>query len=141
MRSYKILFRHTLTISRFIFFLFSLPKLLSVFAARSFESYAVKMNFKTFFISLFLIFSFCDCARILIVFPSLSVSHVIPLQTLAKLLAEKDHKVTFVSAFPQTKPIKNYRDIKIPYNEADKAFVTEVAKDPKGASMLKMITG
>jgi hypothetical protein len=66
---------------------------------------------------------------------------VIPLQSLAKALAEKDHEITFVSAFPQSNPIKNYRDIKIPYNEEDKKFVTEIAKDVKGANMLKMLTG
>lgn len=99
------------------------------------------MKFQTFLVSFLVIFPTFYCAKILIVFPTLSISHVIPLQSLAKALAEQGHKITFVSAFPQTEPIKNYRDIIIPYNEEDKAFVTEVAKDPKGASMIKMLSG
>lgn len=100
-----------------------------------------KMDFRCFLIAILLSISSSNCARILIVFPTLSISHVIPLQPLAKLLAEKNHEVTFVSAFPQSKPIKNYRDIVIPYNEEDKAFVTEIAKDPKEANMLKILAG
>lgn len=66
---------------------------------------------------------------------------MIPLQPIAKLLAERGHEVTFVSAFPQKKPIKNYRDIVIPYNEEDKKFVTEITKNPKEANMLKILSG
>lgn len=99
------------------------------------------MNFQTFFIAFLLVFPTCHCAKILVVFPTLSISHVIPLQSLAKALAEKGHEITFFSAFPQSKPIKNYRDVKIPYNEKDKQFVTEIAKDIKGASMIKMLMG
>lgn len=99
------------------------------------------MKFQTFLITFLLIFPTFHCAKILIVFPTLSISHVIPLQSLAKALAEKGHEITFVSAFPQSKPIKNYRDIKIPYNEEDKKFVTEIAKDVKGASVIKMLKG
>lgn len=111
---------------------------------RSFECVGqnkIKMFFRLILFAFTSLFSLSNCERILIVFPTLSISHVMPLQPLAKLLAAKGHDVTFVSAFPQSKPIKNYRDIVIPYNEEDKAFVTEIAKDPKQASLFKVLSG
>ncbi|GAB0101025.1 hypothetical protein DMENIID0001_171430 [Sergentomyia squamirostris] len=52
--------------------------------------------------------------KILMVFPSFSQSHLIVAAGLLKGLAKKGHEVTMVSPFPQTKPLKNYRDIVIP---------------------------
>lgn len=54
-----------------------------------------------------------------------------PLQTLAVALAGKGHDVTFVSTYPLNKKIPNYRDIKIPFDEADMEFMSVIAKDPK----------
>lgn len=98
------------------------------------------MDFRFILLVIFLTSSTSNCARILIVYPTLSISHVLPLQPIAKLLAERNHDVTFVSAFPQSKSIKNYRDISIPYDEADKAFVSEVARNPKEANIFKILS-
>lgn len=73
-----------------------------------------------------------ECSRILVLFPTVSKSHVIPLQTLSLALAEKGHSITFVSTYPLDKQVKNYRDIRIPFDEADKEFLSEIARDPKG---------
>jgi glucuronosyltransferase len=79
-----------------------------------------------------------ECAKILVLYPTISKSHIIPLQTLSLALAEKGHEITFVSTYPLDKQVKNYRDIKIPFDEADKEFLNEVAKDPKGKGITYM---
>lgn len=79
-----------------------------------------------------------ECSRILVLYPTISKSHIIPLQTLAVALAEKGHEITFVSTYPLGKQVKNYRDIKIPFDEADKEFLNEIAKDPKGKGIVYM---
>lgn len=79
-----------------------------------------------------------ECSRILVLYPTISKSHIIPLQTLSLALVEKGHEITFVSTFPLGKPVKNYRDVKIPFNEADMEFISEIAKDPKGKGFLYM---
>lgn len=71
-------------------------------------------------------------------YPTISKSHIIPLQTLAISLAEKGHEITFVSTYPLGKQLKNYRDIKVPFDEADKEFLSEIAKDPKGKGFVYM---
>jgi glucuronosyltransferase len=60
------------------------------------------------------------------------------LQTLAVALADKGHDITFVSTYPLGKQVKNYRDIKIPFDEDDKEFLSEIAKDPKGKGFFYM---
>ena len=62
-----------------------------------------------------------------------------PLQTLAVALAEKGHEITFVSTYPLGKQVKNYRDVEIPFDEADKAFINEIVADPNGKSMIELI--
>lgn len=80
-------------------------------------------------------------SRILIYYPTIGVSHVLPLQALAKSLAERNHEITFVSPFPLSKPVKNYRDIKLEYNDAETAsFISEVTKNPKSVSMFQMMS-
>lgn len=96
------------------------------------------MIFKALIIAIFSILS-VQSSKILIVFPTLSKSHVIPLQTLAKSLAEKNHEITFVSAFPLGKQVKNYRDIKVPFREQDMDFINEISKSGKSVSPLVMM--
>lgn len=96
------------------------------------------MIFKILLVT-FLSFSAIEGAKILITFPTISKSHVLPLQVIAKELAKKNHDVTFVSAFPLSKPIKNYRDITIPFNEKDKEFLSAITSNPSAASPLAMM--
>lgn len=69
----------------------------------------------SFFLALFV--AELESSRILVLYPTLSQSHMLPLQALSVVLAERGHEVTFVSPFPLTKQVKNYRDIKIWFNE------------------------
>jgi len=95
-------------------------------------------DFAIFFV--FLLAGSSECSRILITYPTISQSHAIPLQALAKELAAKGHQITFVSPFPLSEKISNYRDIKITFNEADKGFLDIVSKDPKSFSFFTLIT-
>lgn len=79
-----------------------------------------------------------ECSRILVIYPTVSQSHIIPLQTLTLALADKGHDITFVSTYPSGKKVKNYREIKIPFDEADKEFLSEIARDPKGKGFFYM---
>jgi glucuronosyltransferase len=92
-----------------------------------------------YFIILFATCGYHEAKRILIVYPTISKSHIMPLQTLSLVLAEKGHDVTFMSTYPMNKNIKNYREIQIPFDESDKSFLNEVAKDPKGKGILYML--
>lgn len=80
-------------------------------------------------------------SRILIYYPTIGISHVLPVQALAKSLAERNHEITFISPFPLSKPMKNYRDIKLEFNDsATSAFISEVTKNPKKVSMFQMMS-
>lgn len=93
------------------------------------------MEVKIILLAFFVIFG-ANCVnskRILITHPSPSQSHVIPAQILAKLLAERGHEVTLISAFPLNKDgkIKNFRDIKLDIDEGDKSeTLKEMLKNP-----------
>lgn len=50
--------------------------------------------------------------KILGIFPTMAKSHYITGSGLMKGLAAAGHEVSVISAFPQQKPLKNYRDIK-----------------------------
>uniref|UniRef100_A0A182M8S5 UDP-glucuronosyltransferase n=1 Tax=Anopheles culicifacies TaxID=139723 RepID=A0A182M8S5_9DIPT len=52
-------------------------------------------------------------AKILAVFPTSARSHYIVGSALMKELARRGHEVTVINAFPQNKPLKNYRDIDV----------------------------
>ena len=80
------------------------------------------------FILVVLVITSCECSKILFIHPSLSRSHVIPSQVLAKILAKKGHEVTFVSPYPQNKPIKNFRDIKLEASEDDTSIYNKMQK-------------
>lgn len=91
-------------------------------------------------ISFALLSGISEGSRILIYYPTIGKSHVLPLQALAKTLAERNHEITFASPFPLSKPMKNYRDITLQYNDAAAAsFVSQVTKNPKSFSILDMI--
>ncbi|GAB0095399.1 hypothetical protein DMENIID0001_107800 [Sergentomyia squamirostris] len=55
----------------------------------------------------------CNCARILLAFPSPSESHLIFASTLMKGLAAQGHNVTVLSHYPLKHPLENYRDVKL----------------------------
>ncbi|XP_058840181.1 UDP-glucosyltransferase 2-like [Topomyia yanbarensis] len=79
-----------------------------------------------------------DSAKILCFFPTASKSHVLGTQMLLKNLANRGHEVTMVSAFPLSKPLKNYRDIYVPIEDA---FGAMMANFMKGGSrnMIKIM--
>jgi len=93
---------------------------------------------KYFLILLFIQFGSDECSKILILHPTISQSHVIPLQVLAKELAAKGHQITYVTTFPSNKLIRNYREIEITINQADKEFFSKITKDPKSVSIVKL---
>ncbi|KAG5670550.1 hypothetical protein PVAND_000804 [Polypedilum vanderplanki] len=82
---------------------------------------------------------FIESAKILIVFSTISKSHVMPLEVVAKLLAERNHEVTFFTPFPSGKAIKNLREVQIPFDEKDKEFLNQIAKNPEDSSMFTMM--
>lgn len=98
------------------------------------------VNFKMKLRSVVVCFAFLvtgfECSRILILYPTLSKSHIIPLQTLSLALADSGHDITFVTTYPPGNQVKNYREIKIPFDEVDKEFISDIAKDPKGKGMI-----
>ncbi|XP_054084690.1 UDP-glucosyltransferase 2-like [Zeugodacus cucurbitae] len=54
---------------------------------------------------------FTESAKILVVCPCMDPSQYICVQSYLKTLAARGHEITSVSAFPQKKPLKNFRDI------------------------------
>ncbi|CAD6995922.1 unnamed protein product [Ceratitis capitata] len=54
-----------------------------------------------------------DCAKILAIFPFPGPSQYICVQAYLKALAGRGHEVTVVSAYPQKKPLPNFRDISL----------------------------
>ncbi|XP_055537533.1 UDP-glycosyltransferase UGT4-like [Wyeomyia smithii] len=72
-----------------------------------------------------------NSAKILCLFPTGSKSHVLGPQTLLKHLASRGHEVTMVSAFPLSKPVKNYRDVYVPIQSG---FDTMMSKFMQGGS-------
>lgn len=55
--------------------------------------------------------SVSNAYRILCVFPMMTKSHFIVLESVAKILAKRGHQVDVVSHFPRKNPIENYNDI------------------------------
>jgi glucuronosyltransferase len=86
------------------------------------------MKFFNFCVVIFLFLAECEGKKILIVSSTFSRSHIVPLQVLAKGLTERDHNVTFLSAFSSTKSIENLREIKVDMNDEDKALYEEIGK-------------
>lgn len=70
----------------------------------------------------------CECSKILIINPTISKSHLIPLQELAKVLAGRGHEVTFVSVFPMNENIPNLEDIGIKIKKKDSEVLETVLK-------------
>lgn len=99
------------------------------------------MKLESLLIIIVLFSGISDGSRILIYYPTIGISHVLPVQALAKNLAERGHEITFISPFPLSKPVKNYRDIKLDFNDADTAsFISQVTKNPKSVSKLDMMS-
>lgn len=65
----------------------------------------------------FAVLSVIEGAKILVVHPSFSKSHVILGKALYTELAKSGHNVTVISNFPLEKPMENYRDIYIPLSQ------------------------
>ncbi|KAH8292129.1 hypothetical protein KR054_006006, partial [Drosophila jambulina] len=76
--------------------------------------------------------AYLEAARILAVFPFPGPSQYINVVPYLKTLASRGHEVTSINAFPQKKPVKNFRDIPIlevfnNYNgELDKNIIKEL---------------
>lgn len=90
---------------------------------------------------LLLIFFFksCECSNILIIQTSLTKSHSLPLQILAKSLAEeRNHQVTFVTPFPFNKNISNLREIVVPYDKTDLDIVNKMAESTKDKTFIEI---
>lgn len=79
------------------------------------------MKIKLFF-PIFVSLIFCSgitqASKILVLHPSPSVSHVIVARPLINELARRGHDVTMFSQFPQSKAVKNLRDIEVEVNES-----------------------
>ncbi|CAG9797604.1 unnamed protein product [Chironomus riparius] len=90
------------------------------------------MNTKVLGFILLMTIASSKCSRILFIQPSFSKSHVMPLQTLAKELANRGHEITFVSVFPFDKKIENYRDIKLEIEGEFKVLFNEASKGMTG---------
>lgn len=71
-----------------------------------------------------------DAAKILLTYPTISQSHILPLQALAFKLLDKGHEVVFMTPYPSGKTINNYREIRVPFDESEKDFMQEIAKNP-----------
>uniref|UniRef100_A0A1I8PV86 UDP-glucuronosyltransferase n=1 Tax=Stomoxys calcitrans TaxID=35570 RepID=A0A1I8PV86_STOCA len=55
-----------------------------------------------------------ESAKILAIFPYPGPSQYLVVQPYLKALAARGHELTVISAFPQKKPLENYRDIEVP---------------------------
>ncbi|CAG9797603.1 unnamed protein product [Chironomus riparius] len=94
------------------------------------------MNKMLFGIILAILIASSECSRILFMQPSFSKSHVMPLQALAKELANRGHNITFVGQFPFSKLVQNYRDIKVELSAEYKELADEVGKGMAGSMNL-----
>lgn len=56
-------------------------------------------------------------AKILAIFPYSGRSQYICVENYLKALAARGHEVTTISAFPQKKPVQNFRDVPIIYEK------------------------
>lgn len=99
------------------------------------------MWFKIFGILLITAIISSESSKILFINPTISQSHLIPLQELAKVLATRGHKVTFVSVFPLNKDIPNFEDIGIKLDKKDTEALENVLKQiSTGQPPLSVIT-
>ncbi|XP_075147152.1 UDP-glucosyltransferase 2-like [Haematobia irritans] len=79
-------------------------------------------------------------AKILSVFPFPGPSQYIFISPLLKALAERGHEVTSVSTFPQTKPLKNFRDVAVMENSHVLEDILGEANAGKSLSFFEEIT-
>ncbi|CAG9798502.1 unnamed protein product [Chironomus riparius] len=87
------------------------------------------------------VFQKCDSSKILIIHTTLTKSHLLPLQVLARALAEeRNHEITFLSAFPMWKNITNLREFAIPYDEHDRDYIYEISANPENQGFLSIIS-
>ncbi|XP_055384245.1 UDP-glucosyltransferase 2-like [Condylostylus longicornis] len=89
------------------------------------------MNFTHIFSLLFILLLFVTANgyKILGIFPTMAKSHFIVGSSLMKGLVDKGHEVTVISAFPQSTPLKNWRDIPTPaIVEKTKILIDNVAQ-------------
>lgn len=93
-----------------------------------------------FFLHIFLLIH-VESSKILFVQPSFSKSHVMPLQKLAKKVAEKGHKVTFLSQYPLNSPFPKYNDIKLIFNYEYQSLIDDLTRNMNGGNnMFKTIS-
>lgn len=79
-------------------------------------------------------------SKILIIHTTLTKSHLLPLQVLARALAEeRNHEVTLFSAFPMGKNITNLREIAIPFDNEDKNYLYEISANAQNKGFLNVL--
>lgn len=102
------------------------------------------MKFKRLIIFLFFVllrFQNFQCSKILIIHTTLTKSHLLPLQVLARALAEeRNHNVTFFSAFPMWKNITNLREFAIPYDIEDKNYLYEISANTENRGFFNVLS-
>lgn len=93
-----------------------------------------------FLILLIFALSSSESSRILCIHTSFAKSHVMPMQLLAKKLANRGHQITFISPFPLSKPEENYQDIKMELKGNDEKLFEEMSKKfTSGANVFKFL--
>ena len=101
------------------------------------------MKFLIVLCSFFVICQFqkCEGSKILIIHTTLTKSHLLPLQVLARALAEeKNHEIIFLSAFPMWKNVTNLREIAIPYDDEDKKYLYEISANHENRGFFKVLS-
>lgn len=99
------------------------------------------MDFKFFMKTIAILLLACEIvvgSKILFLFPTPSKSHVLVAQGLSTTLAQKGHDVTFISSYPLSKPLKNYRDIVLPIGELHGEIVSDMVKNPDQSMFKKL---
>ncbi|CAG9797601.1 unnamed protein product [Chironomus riparius] len=96
------------------------------------------MTLKFFIVLLIFATSSSESSKVLCIHTSFAKSHVMPMQLLAKELANRGHEITFISPFPLSEKVNNYRDVKIEISDRDAQLFEELSKKfTAGANIFK----
>lgn len=86
------------------------------------------MSFKIILVASILAVTVCQCSDILFIIPPFAKSHVITAEFLGKSLAQRGHRLTFVTAFPSNQAIENFKEVKLPIKNEDLQLFDEINK-------------
>ncbi|KAL7041126.1 hypothetical protein ACKWTF_000660 [Chironomus riparius] len=98
------------------------------------------MNSKPVAVLLIISILSCESSKILFMNPTFSKSHTIPLQVLAKILANRGHEVTFVSPFKLNEKVENYRDIELKVSKESLKNFDEFSKAMSESNPIGVMT-